>query len=256
MSLPKVQYPTYLTQIPSTGKDVKYRPFTVREEQILLTAMQGGDENEIVIAVKEIIKACYFNNIDPEKLATYDVEFLFLQLRIKSISNIVEMEFRNNACEKENGNPCKKSVIMKIDLEKASVQSLNKETKTFELFANKTKNEKGFVVKLSENLGVRIKHPGITELSLDEVSKTTSLTKLMNLIKSCITSVFDDETVYDEFTKEEMSEWVDSLTIQQKELLVEFMTAIPKVRLETKFRCNACGYEEPIVFEGLQSFFG
>lgn len=254
MSLPKIKYPTYTITIPSTQETVKFRPFTVKEEKILLTALQGEDNNEITMAIKEIVQVCLFEKIDVEQISTYDLEYIFLQLRAKSISNVVEIEFRNQACPIEEGNPCKKSVMMKIDLNHVKVQE--EKNGEYTEFNGSGFSKLGKVIKITDNLGVTMKHPGIEQLNLAAKEKT-EYEKAISLTKECISSVFEEDTVYErkDFSKQDLDDFFDSLVTSDKEKLMEFVKSIPKIRYETKFLCKTCGYEEPIVFEGMQSFF-
>lgn len=249
MGLPKVKYPTYKLTIPSTGKTVKYRPFTVSEERILLTAVQGEDVDEMLHATEEIIKACFSDIGDVSELASYDVEYMFVNLRSKSVSNVVEMKFRHAECPANDGKPSEYVANVQINLDQAKVQILK--DGEYVDYVPDNKSGKGISVKLENDLGVTMKHPGLETL----VKISDDATVIDEVVKDCIVVVYDDEEVYDTFTRDELDEFYQSLTTKHKEKLMEFVSNIPKLRYESSFLCKACGYEEPIVFEGFQSFF-
>lgn len=249
MGLPKVKYPTYKLTIPSTGKSVKYRPFTVSEERILLTAIQGEDVGEMLHATEEIIKACFTDIGDVSELASYDVEYMFVNLRSKSVSNIVEMKFRHAECPANDGKPSEYVANVQINLDQAKVQILK--DGEYVDYVPDNKSGKGIAVKLEDDLGVTMKHPGLETL----VKISDDATVIDEVVKDCIVVVYDDEEVYDTFTRDELDEFYQSLTTKHKEKLMDFVSNIPKLRYESSFLCKACGYEEPIVFEGFQSFF-
>lgn len=255
MPLPQIKYPTYEAIVPSTGDKVKFRPFTVKEEKILLTALQGEDKKEILNAISEIVNACFFNKVKLEKLSTYDLEYLFLQLRIRSVSNTVDLQLRNQNCKENNGEPCEKAVLVKINLDDVKVQ-VQKEG-TFSEFTPEKRTKHGFAIQLDDELGVTMKHPGVSEIEEVE-TLDNEYERISRLIELCITTVYDTETVTtaEEVTVEEIRTFYDSLLTQQKAKLIEFVKAIPRIRHEVKFKCKQCGFEEDVAFEGLQSFFG
>lgn len=252
MALPKVTYPTYTTTIPSTGELITYRPYNNGEEKILLTAFQGEDLVDIVNATKTVISACYYD-LDIDTLTSYDIDFLFLQLRIKSVSNYSELSYRNMECEKEGGQPCQRAVNIRIKLDDIKVQKYNPELEQYTEYVP-VKNSKN-QIKLDDKIGVFMKHPGFAEQEV--LSKLENPTE-EDLIKACIVSVYDDEGVYtrEEFSSDELDEFYAALHPLTKEKFKEFIDNIPTLRYETTFKCKECGFQETIVLEDLESFFG
>lgn len=251
MALPKITYPTFLTTIPSSGKSVKFRPFNSGEEKALLTAAESDESIDVELATRTVIESCY-QGIDADELTTYDIDYLFLQLRIKSVSPITELYFRNMECEKNEGNPCERTLRIKINLEDVKVLTYDAENDTFIPFDSKT--SKAEKIMLTEDIGVILRHPGFAQKQ--KMAELGSYTE-DDLIKSCIVSIFDSETVYnsDEFSEKELEEFFDSLQSESKVGMQEFIRNIPTVRYETQFVCKDCGFTEKILLEDLESFF-
>jgi hypothetical protein len=251
MALPTVKYPTYTTKVPSTGKAVKYRPFTVGEEKVMLTALEGNDDVEILDAVKLIIESCYLKSVTLNELTTYDIEWLFLQARINSVAQTVDMNLRHAKCEVDP----ETTVLTRIPLDQAQVV-VKKDGKYIPYVAKRKKS--GVVVMLDEEdkLGVTMVHPNVDQMI--KIESSVGLQRYTDTILLCITSVFQGEEVWTraDFTGEELLHWYDSLTSKQKEKMGEFVASMPELRYETVFKCPACGKEEPLIFEGLSAFFG
>jgi hypothetical protein len=253
MALPKNKLPTFTTTIPSTGELIRFVPYTNADEKILLTAAEGGDVFENIHAVKDIIKLCYIN-IDTDKLTSYDIDYLFLQLRIQSVSNISEQYFRSMQCNKTGGE-CEKTIKLSINLSDITVQKYDEdEEKYVDYKVDKTKNG-AELIKLSDSIGVSMKHPGFdTQLKYSEMVDPSE----DDLVKLCIVNVYDDETVYtkDDFSDEDLNEFYASLLPIQIDKMRKFIRNIPKVRYESQFVCKECGFTEPLLFEDFESFFG
>lgn len=252
MALPKMNYPKYKTTIPSTGEIVTYRPFTVADEKLLLTAAQSEDLDEMVDATKELIGNCFTGIGDIDKLTTYDVDFLFIQLRIKSVSPTSELFFKNMQCEKTGGE-CDKTIKLTVNLEDIKVMQYDGDDYK-EYTPNKSKHG-GYPIELTDTIGVVLKHPGIKERAsqflVDNFTED-------DLIKSCIVSVYDEESVYvrgEDFTDEEFDEWYEGLNTIARNKIKEFTNNIPELRYETKFVCKECGFTESIKFQGIADFF-
>lgn len=253
MPLPKMSYPFYSTKVPSTGKSVKFRPYTVSEEKILLMAAESKEFQEISNATRQVISAT-FENLDVDSLTTYDVDYLFLQLRIKSVSPTVELFFENTECKNEEGVPCNKKMRLVINLEDVGIQEYDEEADKFVPYTPKKQKLGGYDVKLSDTVGVIMKHPGFREKELfNQIDNPTE----DDLVKLCIIAVYDENSVYtrDDFTEEELNAFYDDLLTESKQELIEFINNIPSVRYESEFKCSTCGYTEKLVFDTLESFF-
>lgn len=246
MALPKPSYPKYKLTLPSTGESVSYRPFTVREEKVLITALTGGEKQEIVGAIIDCIESC-FDGVSVSNLTSFDVEYLFINLRSKSVSNIIEMEFKNYSCPNNNGGECSDTKKMLINIDEAKIQS-----KVDGVYVDFEPSKKtGQLIKLDDKLSVTMIYPSVTKLTEVESSED----RQTKLVTSCIKSVADDESVYTNFTEEEVIEWYDSLMGEQKDKILKFIAETPALRHTTDFKCNKCGYKEEIQLVGLHNFF-
>jgi len=253
MALPKIEYQKYNTTLPSTGKKLSFRPFNVNEEKILLTAAEAEDVTEMLNASKQIIQNCFqLDSLD--SLTTYDIDFLLLQLRIKSISPVSELFFKNMECVNNDMQECKKTIKLSINLEDVGIKVLNDEGKYVD-YKPENQTKDGFKIELTPQVGVIMKHPGLAEK--EKVSKYTGndLEGYLNLL--CIVAVYEEETVHtrDDFTDAELEDFYNFLPITERDKINKFMSKIPEMRYETKFTCKECGFTEDIVFDGLESFF-
>jgi len=229
MSLPTIATPQFTTVIPSTGKEVEFRPFLVKEEKILLMALEGGDQNEMVKATHQIIDACLITKVDTHKLSTFDIEHLFLQIRGKSVGEVIEMKVRHT-----DDTECNHVQTVAINLEDIKVDGEIQDGK----------------IMITDDVGIKLRYPTMYDIELLEDDES-----LYDVINNCIEYVFDKETVYSDYTKEEIKSWIDNLNQQQFGMISKFMEDIPRLRHEIKWKCNACGKDDSIMVEGLSSFF-
>lgn len=253
MPLPKVKYPTYFLTVPSTGEEVKYRPYNVREEKILLTANENPDSAmEIVNAIKDVVSACCFGKLDPEKLTIFDLDFIFLKLRSKSVNEIATINFRNQRCTLNDNKPCDKTVQILVNLDEVTVQQ--KQDGEFRDYKIDKRTKNGEKIIIEDDLGVTFRYPNTQDVKELENYKTEA-EQFYTLLTLCITSVFDKETVYTDFTREEMVDWFNDLLSTQKDMIKEKFENMPRVRIEKEFHCKTCGHKEPIGIEGTKNFF-
>jgi hypothetical protein len=231
MGLPSIATPHFSTTIPSTGQEVEYRPFLVKEEKILLMALEGKDQKEITKATENIIQSCIITDIDINKLATFDIEFLFLRLRGKSVSEVVELKIGHT-----NDNDCKHKMDIEVDLEDINIQGEISDGK----------------IMLDDTIGVKMRYPGLKDIHILEEQTSKSMFEVIN---SCIEYVYDKDNVYNEFTKKEIKDWVETLSQKQFEKLTNFFKEIPKLAHDVEWTCPECGEKDSIKLEGLQSFF-
>lgn len=254
--LPQLATPKYELTIPSTGQTAVFRPFLVREEKILLMAMQSEDERQVTSAVEDIIKSCILTaDVDVNKLSMFDIEFIFLKIRSKSIGEIIEMRYQcqnevdvvvrdeDTGQVKEVRRQCGTTVPMNIDLNAVSV----------------TKDpEHSTQIALAEGVGLMMKYPNLSlARQLQRQGKNTEdITQALDLIAACIQSVYTKEEVITEFNHDEIAEWLETLTQQQFAQIQKFFDTIPRLKHKLHFECPKCGYEQDITIEGIQNFFG
>jgi len=232
MTLPSISTPEFSTKIPSTGEEIKYRPFLVKEEKILLMALEGGETSEINDAVKKILNSCIVNEIDVDKLSTFDVEYLFLQLRGKSVGEVVELTVTHPTGD------CTHKTDIEINIDSIKIKNLDNEKK----------------IMLTEDVGVMMRYPTMQEMM--KISNDQSETDtLFNLITMSVDYVFDMENVYSDFTDKEIEDWINTLSQNQFKKVVEFFQNMPKLEYDLEWVCEKCGEKDSVKLEGLQSFF-
>jgi hypothetical protein len=198
LSLPSIKLPKFETTVPSTNQKIRFVPYTNAQEKVILTASESGDETQIIKTVKETLNECY-EGLEADKLTSFDIDYLFLQLRIQSVSNTSQMYFRSLNCGK-TGEECEKTIKITIDLTNVKVQTYDEENNDFLPYSPEEMTANGKVIKISESVGVTVKYPGF-----DEQEKFSKLVDgdEDSLIKLCITGIYDDENVH---TREEFDE--------------------------------------------------
>lgn len=237
MSLPRIAIPEYEVKLLSQKKKTRFRPYLVKEEKLLLMAKQSDDPSEVERTIKQIISACTFDKVDVEKLPPFDLAYLFLQLRAKSVNNVVDLRY---ICQKqtEKGEPCGHVVPISINLEDVKLTVPKEHT-------NK--------IALTDDLGVTLRYP-TTELGkLLEASESN----MVDLLCGTLDTIYTKEEVFEckEQTEQEIRAFVESLSIPQAEKLKVFFTSMPHLEYEVDFKCEKCGYRETIVLTELADFF-
>lgn len=237
MALPQVVLPTYELEIPSNGKKIKYRPFVVKEEKLLLLALETNDEKQIEEAVKTTLKGCIQTRVKIENLAIFDLEYIFLQIRAVSVGEIVEMKV---TCKDDN------TTKVQYNLNLSEVNVIKPEG-----HSNK--------IMLSDDMGVIMKYPQWNDFIIGSVmGQSPSAEGIVEIIAECVDQIFDGEDVYDSSTtsKKEFVQFVENITNAQFEKIQEFFQSCP--RLEHKFTVINPNTGEPseFVLTGLSNFFG
>ena len=235
MALPKLNVPKYKLKLPSDNRTVNFRPFLVKEEKLLLLATETGNESEIVVAVKDIIKSCT-DITDVDKLATFDIEYLFLQIRTKSVGESVEV---NVTCPDDDETEVK--VTIPLD----------------EIKVVKTRGHKKDI-KLSSEVAISMTYPNLESfVSMNFGESDNQVDQIFQMAASCVESISDENQVYDCSTvpKKELLEFFDQLNSKQFGEIQKFFETMPKLSHTLKVTNPNTGVENEIVIEGLASFF-
>lgn len=236
MALPKLAVPKFKINLPSNNKEVFFRPFLVKEEKTLLMALEGGDENEITEAVVNIIDSCLEYDDDVRELPFFDIEYIFTQLRARSVNNIIELNLKH-----ASGNECDNVTKYNLNLENVKVEFP-------EGFTNR--------IDLTDDIGIKMKYPSIkTVNSVNENMRSSKIDNVFHSIAANIECVYDKENVYEDFSQEEMVDYLGQLNKDQFFQIVSFFEKMPTVSCDIKYTCPACEKEEFIPMRGLQSFF-
>ena len=241
MPLPKINTPTYELTLPSNRKKVRYRPFLVREEKILVLALESEDQKQITDAIIQIIGDCLITkNVDVTKLPTFDIEYLFLNVRSKSVGESVEV---NITCPDDG----KTKVETSINIDDIKVV--------------KNKDHK-LIVKLDDKYSMKLKYPSLDQFiennfDFEMAEPNESVSAAMSMLSSCIDMIYDEEESWDasESTKEELDEFIDQLNTKQFQEVEEFFRTMPKLSHTLKVKNPQTGVESEVVLEGLASFF-
>lgn len=231
MALPILETPTYTTTIPSTKKKIEYRPFLVKEEKILMIAQESGDDTQIFNALKNVVKACTFEKVDPNDLTNYDLEYLFLQFRINSIGESSELKLLCPDCETYS------NYTLKLDEIQPPV--IPEEIKT--------------KIQLNEEIGITLKPINVKDM--DKISDDPA--KFAETLSLCIDTIFTEKEVFkrDTVSSAELVAFMDSLTHKQVQEIQEFLESQPSLKHEVHFHCAKCEEKKTTVLEGLQTFF-
>jgi hypothetical protein len=246
MALPKLEVPTYELELPISKKKIKFRPFLVKEQKILLMAMESGDRNTIQNSVTEILKVCTLTeNFDIFSIPIIDIEYYFMNLRAKSVSEMVETKYRcNNTVTNEEGDSkeCGNTMESKINLTEIVPT------------ADKTVDPE---IKITDKIIIKMKYPEFGIMK-DSSTKTDIADMTFNMIASCIEYIFDGEQFYyaHETPREELIEFIDGLNQEQFEKMEEFFNNMPKLRRKVEMTCAKCRFNHSFDVEGLENFFG
>ncbi len=239
MPLPKINTPTYELVIPSTGKKIRYRPFLVKEEKILIMALESEDIKQITDAIVEILSECILTKgVKVLELATFDIEFIFLNVRAKSVGEMIDV---NVTCPDDG----KTQVQMEIDIDAIKVQKDKKHSN---------------LVKIDEKLSMKMKYPSIQQFvqnNFDIKDTGPDVDQSLTMITTCIEQIYTEEESWSaaDSTNDELKEFVEQMNTKQFKEIEGFFTTMPKLSHTVKVKNPKTKVESEVVLEGLASFF-
>ena len=239
MPLPKINTPSYELTLPSNGKKIKYRPFLVREEKILIMALETEDMKLISDAVLTILNGCILTRgVKIENLPSFDIEYIFLNVRAKSVGEKIDV---NITCPDDN----KTSVTVEIDIDSIKIQK------------NKNHNK---IVKLDDSLSLKLKYPSMDSFignNFESAEDNTDIKSTLRLITSCIDMIYNDEESWSgsDSTEKELEEFIEQLNTKQFQSIENFFTTMPKLSHSVKIKNPQTQVESVVVLEGLAAFF-
>jgi hypothetical protein len=239
MALPMNSTPIYNLVIPSTKKSITYRPFLVKDQKTLLIAQQSDDQRIMIDSLKEVIKSCVTEPIEINKLAIFDIEYIFTQLRSKSVGETVDIVL---SCDEDHGEDNAKAKIQHtIDLSQLTVQEKEGHTNKIELFGT---------------VGVVMKYPNIDDVKKLQGGEVTA-DDTFKLVASSIDYIYDAEAVYHskDQTEQELMDFINNLTSEQFGKIQSFFDTMPKLTHTVNYNCPVCNKAHTILLEGMQSFF-
>jgi hypothetical protein len=236
MALPKLTTPTYELEIPSTDEKIKYRPFLVREEKILLIALESGESKDIITAIKDIVTECTYGKVDLGKMPMFDVEYVFLQIRSKSVGEVSTLKL---LC------PDDKETYVNVDIDLSEIM----------VQVDKEHNPK---IELTDEMGMIMTYPSIDSLRATGVTDITA-DNMLDVIGACILQIYDKkgEEVFEtkDQTKKEISEFVESLNTKQFQEVQKFFDTMPKLKHTVEVENPKTKVKSKIVLQGLNDFF-
>tara|TARA_R100001591_G_scaffold107620_2_gene116610 strand:+ start:76 stop:783 length:708 start_codon:yes stop_codon:yes gene_type:complete len=234
MPLPQITTPEFTTILPSTGEKLSFRPFLVKEEKILLMAQEGKDKNEIQRAVINILEECIKTPVTIEDLPLFDIEWLFIQLRSKSVGEVIDLKIKH-----VENKECLHLNPVDVNLEELEMTKDPKHTN---------------IINITDDIGVTMRYPSL-KLVGDKNPEGLDSTAIFNLICDCVLNVFDKDQVYNDFTKEEIDKFIGDLDQKQLLKFMDFFKTMPKVEHTIKYKCEKCGQDVEHKLNGLVDFF-
>ena len=233
MALPKLNTLTYELELPSTGEKLKYRPFLVKEQKALMIAQESEDNKALENTFAQILNDCVLDDIDPYVMPMFDIEYIFLRIRGKSVGEKVKL---NVLCPDDE----KTRVDVEIDLEKVDVQMDENHTN---------------IINLTKDIKLVMRYPCLKDMSVFGEGGDTS--NLFDMVKRCVHEVHDSDTVYNkvDISEKELDEFIDSMSTENFEQVTNFFNTMPKLRHEIEVKNPKTKKKNKIPIEGLQSFF-
>ena len=232
MALPKLETPIYETELPSTGKKIKYRPFLVKEQKLLLIAQESKDTKETMQSMTQLIDSCTFNKINTLTSPLFDIEYLFLRIREKSVGSKITIMI---TCPDDN----ETKVPVKMDLTDVNVQMTAGHT-----------NE----IKISKDIKIIMKYPLLSDIAKVEIEGSDN--SVFSILQQCVNEIHHGDTIYHkvDMTDKDLEEFIDSFSTQQFELVTEFFETMPKLRHIVNVTNPNTKVKSEVVIEGLDSF--
>jgi len=239
MPLPTIATPTYELELPSTGKTIKYRPFLVKEEKLLVLALESEDNKQISTAIQAVLKSCIkTRGIKVEQLPTFDIEYLFLHIRGKSVGEDIEV---NLICPDDN----KTSVPVTINIDDIEVQKSKEHSKQ---------------IKLDKNLMMELKYPSLEQFVKNnfDFEEGSQVDQSFEVIAGCIDKIYTEEEVWStsDCTKKEVTNFLEQMSSKQFKQVEQFFTTMPKLSHDVEITNPNTKVKSTVVLEGLSSFFG
>jgi len=232
MALPKLETKTYTLTLPSTGEDIKYRPFLVKEQKILLMAQESKKDDEIIDAMSQLINDCTFGKVDPKTCPMFDAEYIFLKLRAKSVGEKAEIQV---TCPDDE----KTKVNVSVNLDEIECNMIDDHSN---------------VVKITDSVKIVFDYPLLSSFQI--IDKNSQTTALFDMISECVKEIHHGDTIYNkiDISSKELHEFIDSLDTQQFKKISDFFETMPRLRHPVEITNPETNIKSEIMLEGLQTF--
>ena len=232
MALPKYTFPIYTLTVPSTGKEMKYRPFLVKDEKNLLLSQQSEEEVSMYDTLKTVIASCIVDDTKADSLAVFDIEYIFTQLRCKSIGESVELVF---TCQNEE---CGAKTPHSFEIAPTVVTSAEHTNK----------------IQLFDDVGIMMKYPGVGQMKKIQSLNMDNPDQIIEMIAEHVDFVYDDEQTYSS-SKKELIKFIEDLPRSASDKIKQFFDTMPHLSQTVPYTCKECGKSHEYVVEGIQNFF-
>ena len=237
MTLPKINVPEYTLVVPSTDEEIKFRPFLVKEEKLLLIAQETGDEKALYLAIKNLINNCCFEKIDVDKLPLFDIEYIFLQIRAKSVDEVATVKL---ICPDDG----ETEVEVKVNLTEVQVHMSEKHN---------------FKIPLTDDIGIEMAYPNLASILLtsEQNVEQSASDKMFQMIQDCMLQIWQGEETFDatDYTDKDKKDFLESLNHKQFEKVSQFFETMPTVKHEVEITNPKTQVVSKVELEGMNSFF-
>lgn len=234
MALPQLNdLPKYDLVIPSTKESVTFRPFLVKEQKVLLMALEAGDDKQILRAILDTIAHCLEEKMNVDKLATFDIEYMFTQIRSKSAGETTKLNLKCVECDEQTETA--------VNLEEIKIEV----------------NDEDHIIELNDTYSLKMRYPSPSGILLNTTAGDTITQAIFEMIVMCLDEIRTEEEIikFDEETRENIDKFIEGLTTSQLEKLMNFVNNLPKLSHDIEFECSSCSHKNKITLEGLQDFF-
>jgi hypothetical protein len=237
MALPIANVAKYELTLPSQQKKVHYRPFLVKEEKILLMAMESGESKEMITAIKEIVKSCTFNEMNAEDHPMFDIEYVFLQIRAKSVGEVAKLKV---LCPDDG------ETYGDVDVDLSKIEVMVDDD-----------HSNNIMIDEDRKLGVTMKYPSLKDIDGDTLTGEVNIEKTYKMIENSIESIYEGETVHlsKDIDKKELTEFLDNLSADQMKKLTAFYNSMPRLEQKVMVKNPKTEVESEVTLKGLASFF-
>ena len=243
MALPVLNAPTYELTLSSSGETIQYRPFLVKEEKILLMALESGDEKEMMRSMKQIISSCVMNEVDIEKLPLFDIQYLFLNIRSLSVGEKSILRFKHPDELNSNNEKCEHIQEVEIDLKGIKPEQLPGHNKK---------------IDLTSDIGLTMSYPGFDMYDkIISLQDESALDVIFDIVSESIEMIYKGDEIFyaEDHSKEDLIEFLNSLSTLQFNKIRNFFQTMPYLRHEFDYTCEKCGCKEHVVLTGIEDFF-
>lgn len=234
MALPVIETPKYELTIPSNGEKIEFRPYLVKEEKILIIAMESKDTSQMVRAVRDVISACTFNKVNVDDLALFDLEYIFLKLRSTSVGAISELKMKCGECEQ--------FTEVSVNIDEVGVEGDVTKERT---------------IPITNDVGVVMKFPTVKGALMSGGATDDAYATIIGTIIASIDTIYDADNIYSasDYKREELIDFIESLNQEQFTKINTFFEGMPALSHNVEFDCQSCGHHNDVELKGLQSFF-